>query len=1199
MSLTIKDFQSVANSTYFSSRDITISKDDKAKLGNFFFSAGKKENNAVMTAFKEALEHEYGALGTHAFDTVLGSRNQLNKSLRACDVKATISKLETLKQNRVIGEINRQLDTSPKFRELPEALRSKVRNFLADTPLDAKLAKSCSTQQDIVRLATRLIDNAIGKCRDWDNDKATPLEGRKTTETTARSNEPTGLRNLKTVMEKGTTSVEDRIKKGILGAGMRINRSNTNPLLLEKLKTNGVEPGFIYRNDWSKDDTHGFMADINSTISADQLKELKKIDHAFAKECEKPNADGSPKTTRQQIMLAGRAHPAAVAAAAEFLLEKAVTVALGKNDPTKPVSESVANLAKALKGHFSELDLKALDGKVSEPKNKQILREAKLELFAQIRDAVMGVKKDDAEYDASPIFKHFADRHIMKLDYNEGDRVSSKDAAHAGSFMRPERILTTRKPILGQIYRLQTASSADSISAGAVTEALANDLTRLAGVPAQELQIVRGQYSDGHPKLLLEAKFADGYKDMEAGFIKDGRVVPPQGQDLESLGKYKAFFLLTADRDAVGKRGQNKGFAHGQFFAIDPGHSLEGNAKFLEVADDFSFKDTYGKSTKPRFKNFSVFDDDTRFSKLHGLVQLREIARSGAFDKLFEDYRTAFSPNEKGISDAEKALRTKIIADIDKKQTEFKESLSKLLRVGGMQLELYDALQGDGPAMQEGAIENIANLEKLTSPTTWVSKHGEVPLKHLEVNPETRIPWRAGVEGNNIVYHCDKPIPEKAREILEHIAADNGARFDTDGFGVTRLVIPKENAQRFFEAFNEDKVAQLTHPKEHEIRRFGGDGLLEATLYEPFEPASDYKDPRPPLTNDQLPDFLDLEDDTGHVVKLPKIHYETMATTSCSGVHRPRSVDELRAMMEARIHRGNEILRSLLSGNVSRFEANEQNISALTIALHTAALKKGEFMYRGSFSVADPDGNIARWLDTADKLYQRTSTHAKPYQELNVDGHLNMPRGYDVREGMGGLLNGMRTFHFFSLPDMDHLNDANGSGPKRRLFLKCETYGIFMSTAHFHPSKKADARTEGMKTRSYQFGDICESIAHGASLFVSKFTSKTKEGIRKEDLPAKVANLLTEADWTLRVNGFIQLAQQANLETVLNGGGVKMFMDTLNSEMKKLPDDKAMKAMDVLQPYLTAIDKEIKDLNGSSDSRMGNEIMLDAKDFGV
>ena len=1196
MPLSINDFKTVAQSTFFGSRDITVDKKEHAKLGNLVFSAGKKANEATMKAFKAALENEYGVFGTHAFDTVVGARHQMKKSLRACDVKATLSQIETLKKNRFANELSRQLDTNPKFRELPEALRAKVRTAVADAPFKGCDVSKCKTPADMSRMAARRIDSAIREKRELDDD-IVPLAGRKKTETTAKANEPTGLRNLKTIFKKGTTSVEDRIKKGTLGTGMRVNRSNTNPVLLDKVKTNGVEPGFIFRNDWSKDDTHGFMADINSDESKQALETLKNQNPELKEACK-------GKSLREQIMLAGRAHPAAVAAASEYMLEKAVAVALGTNDKNEPVSDSVANLAKALKNYFGEWDLKSLDKRVSDPKNNEILKEAKTELFTDIRDAVMDVKTDDAEYAKSPVFKHFADRAIMKLDYNEGDRFWKGDSTKASTFRRPERILTTRKPILGSIYRFQTRQSADKISAGAVTEALANDLTRLAGVPAQELEIVRGEYSDGHPKIMLAAKFANGYKDMEDGMLQDGRAISPtnpdgtKGSEPEPLGKYKAFFLLTADRDGIGKRGQNKGFINGKFFAIDPGHSLEGNGKYLEVADDFSFKDTYGSSTKPRFNNFSVFDDDTRFSKLQGLVNLREINQSGAFDKLFDDYRKAFDPNEKGISDTEKALRTKITDDINKKQAEFKESLNKLLKVGGMQLELYDDLAKEGPAMQEGAIETIANLEKLTSPTTWVSKKGQVALKHLEVRPETRIPWRAGVEGNNLVYHCDKAIPEKAREILQGIATEHGATLETDAFGTTRLIMPRSAGPEFFAAFNEDKVAQLTHPKEHAIRQLGGDGTLEAVYYKPFEPAVDGKDPNPPLTAEQLPEFLDIEDDRGRVVHLPKIHYETMATTRCSGVHRPRSVEELRAQMEARIHRGNEIFRALQAGNVSRFEASEQNIAALTIALHVAALKKGEYMYRGSFSVEDQAGNIARWLDTNKDIYLRSSTHARPYQQMQVDGHLNMPRGFDVKEGMGGLLNGMRTFHYFSLPDPNHLQDAGGSGPKRRLFLKCETYGIYWSTAHVHPNDKKAARSEGMHTRWAQFGDVCESIAHMASLFRSFSTSKTANGIRKENMPDTVKNTLKEAEVTLRANGFIQLAEGIKMEDVLKGGGIKMFVDNFMSGLRKLSDDRAMEAMNVIQPFMDRLDKELNNLKiNNDDDRMGNEIMIDEKDI--
>lgn len=130
----------------------------------------------------------------------------------------------------------------------------------------------------------------------------------------------------------------------------------------------------------------------------------------------------------------------------------------------------------------------------------------KKELFVPIRDAILAVKPDSDIYQLSPVFKKFTDRHIIKLDYNENDRVFKDDIAHAGKFRRPERVAINRK--FGQIYRLQTAKKADDISSGAVTEALANDLSRIMGVPTQDLRIVRGKYSDGHPKIMLEAKFA-------------------------------------------------------------------------------------------------------------------------------------------------------------------------------------------------------------------------------------------------------------------------------------------------------------------------------------------------------------------------------------------------------------------------------------------------------------------------------------------------------------------------------------------------------------------------------------------------------------------------------------------------------------------------------------------------------------------
>ena len=249
----------------------------------------------------------------------------------------------------------------------------------------------------------------------------------------------------------------------------------------------------------------------------------------------------------------------------------------------------------------------------------------------------MGVKQGDAAYKMSPVFRHFAERHVLKFDYNEKDRLFKLGKASAGLFMRPKRfspLRTWRR----NVFRLAMAKTALKLSVKAVAEALANDLTRIAGIPAQELTIVRGQYSDGYPKLMVQAAFAEDYKNLGNGYLADGQIVPPQGGQVESLGRYKAFFLAIADRDAIGFNGKNKGFAKGRFFAIDAGHSLEGNSRFLQVYDNMSFRDACRFSFTPRFSNFSVFDDDTRFAKFKGMLDLRALKASGKIERLFAEY---------------------------------------------------------------------------------------------------------------------------------------------------------------------------------------------------------------------------------------------------------------------------------------------------------------------------------------------------------------------------------------------------------------------------------------------------------------------------------------------------------------------------------------------------------------------------------
>ena len=456
------------------------------------------------------------------------------------------------------------------------------------------------------------------------------------------------------------------------------------------------------------------------------------------------------------------------------------------------------------------------------------------------------------------------------------------------------------------------------------------------------------------------------------------------------------------------------------------------------------------------------------------------------------------------------------------------------------------------------------------------------------------MPWRAHVEGDNIVYYCDKPLSKDVQNTIRAMLSQcPGSFLNVDGQGTTKVVVPVVGHEDAFKALSEENVIKLTHPEEYMATKAGEDRLKIAKTYVP--PAPEPRADGRPLESADLPATLDISV-LGTKITLRRGHFEAMVMNTPEA-ERPRSVAELRHFLSARVARGNSILKALYAGKVYRFEPSRENITALTVAIHAAALKKGEYIYRGAFSVSDPNGNIARWLDTAPGLYQRTSTHAKPYQSLQVDGHLNMPRGYDVAPGMKGLLNGMRTFHYFTIPDNDHMNDVDrGSGPNRRLYLKCETYGVFVNTIHVKLSKKAGSLTEEMKTRGYEFGDICESIAHGLSLFGSKFTSKNAEGIRKENLPEKVAEKISDLEKMLKAAGYIEFAKAA-LKGVHDGGGVRRLMENVNNALMESHGEDMVEALVIVNDTLREIRDVFENLNGELENRMGNEVLVEANDI--
>lgn len=699
--------------------------------GSFSQRLGRdhKANQRTMAAFKDCLSARYGVFGEHAFDAVLGVRNDLGKRLRAGDVAAVMKALDPanagvvrqkLVESRFANEVARQAEANPRVLAAnvgTDVQRRLMEGFKSDASF-SQAVRACTTQTELTRVIERRL-NAI-------MDEATapgaerPLVADRVPDAPqggvlVEPDRPMGLGGLDEETFGGhETSVEDRVRAGTFGAGMRVNSTGVR-YVFEKLKTNGVEPGFIARRDWSADDTREMMA------------------------------SGT-----------------ALDAAARTVLARILGRPLAAGD-----------------------DVVAL----------------KAEHFTAIRDAVMS---------GTGNVTRLTERHIVKLDYNENDRKSRfrHAAGSVGKFRLPIRNKLKFAGPVGSIFRMRRLTTAIDASAGAVGEALANDITRALGVPTQELTLVKGRYSDGKDKIMLVSKFAQGYHDFDGNFLKDGRLVPRMegGRVVETpgeIGRYKAMFLLLADRDAVGSHGQNKGIVNGRFFAIDPGHSLEGNAEALTIHDDFSF-DVEQKIGAKRFLNFSVFDDCNRSEKLAGMIAIRKAFDSGRINEIVAAYTRRF-PLQMGAESYE--LNSAIQNRIDLMYLELVAQYRRMSEVFRDQLDVYDRISGQhDEATALKVVDAVENLERLTSPTTDRSKHGEVELRHLEVVPSTRLPWKARVEGTSVRFSC-AAMPDPARRAVFEATLRQAGVADVAGEnGGLSFTVSQGDLAAFLAAFTEDAV---------------------------------------------------------------------------------------------------------------------------------------------------------------------------------------------------------------------------------------------------------------------------------------------------------------------------------------------------------------------------------------------------------
>ena len=139
-----------------------------------------------------------------------------------------------------------------------------------------------------------------------------------------------------------------------------------------------------------------------------------------------------------------------------------------------------------------------------------------------------------------------------------------------------------------------------------------------------------------------------------------------------------------------------------------------------------------------------------------------------------------------------------------------------------------------------------------------------------------------------------------------------------------------------------------------------------------------------------------------------------------------------------------------------------------------------------------------------------------------------------------------------------------------------------------------------MKTRGYRPGDILESIQHGASLFKSFFTPKEAPGIRKENLTEAQKTAIRSAKDKLEDLGLGGQGERLVANAVLSGGGIKILTDNVGFILEKMmPEDEEKRAalMSVFDELVYDFADATTAAGGEITNRIGNEIMIDAKDL--
>jgi len=207
---------------------------------------------------------------------------------------------------------------------------------------------------------------------------------------------------------------------------------------------------------------------------------------------------------------------------------------------------------------------------------------------------------------------------------------------------------------------------------------------------------------------------------------------------------------------------------------------------------------------------------------------------------------------------------------------------------------------------------------------------------------------------------------------------------------------------------------------------------------------------------------------------------------------RDEALGDLRNQITSRLRTGENLLKSALAGQ-QMLNVSTQAVSdmMLFIQLRHVALHPKESFTNGAYSIEDPNGHLARFLDNCNEGYYRTSSHLKGLQSDPLGpNERDAMRGIDIPGGVGtGLLDKRGTILYGSIPQQN-----NVQGSTRRLFIMTERHGCRFWTKSFWVNNSIRPH------RSIRFSDIGSAIKHVCN-FLEKSDEKSGINYRSEKLP--------------------------------------------------------------------------------------------------